>query len=104
MVCMPLTERWRIGEDKIHFSGLSPFETTHEDQEVALVGGLHPAFTYIFRIFAMNSIDSSSPTEPVVAKTQEEGKFCIAFFLLSIIPSHLICNYHISTYGASAKY
>ncbi|EFN83957.1 Down syndrome cell adhesion molecule, partial [Harpegnathos saltator] len=53
--------------------GLSPFETTGDDQEVALVGGLHPAVTYTFRIFAINSIDASGPTEPVVAKTQEEA-------------------------------
>jgi len=57
--------------------GLSPFETTGDDQEVALVGGLHPAVTYTFRIFAINSIDASGPTEPVVAKTQEEGKCLI---------------------------
>lgn len=55
------------------FLGLSPFETTSDDQEVALVGGLHPAVTYTFRIFAINSIDVSVPTDPVVAKTQEEG-------------------------------
>ncbi|TGZ53114.1 Uncharacterized protein DBV15_05473 [Temnothorax longispinosus] len=54
-------------------NGLSPFETTGDDQEVALVGGLHPAVTYTFRIFAINSIDASGPTEPVVAKTQEEA-------------------------------
>ncbi|XP_066587504.1 cell adhesion molecule Dscam1 isoform X2 [Prorops nasuta] len=54
-------------------TGLSPFETSNEDQEVALVGGLHPAVTYTFRVFAINSIDASSPTEPVVAKTQEEA-------------------------------
>ncbi|XP_043491862.1 Down syndrome cell adhesion molecule-like protein Dscam2 isoform X4 [Polistes fuscatus] len=54
-------------------NGLSPFETTSDDQEVALVGGLHPAVTYTFRIFAINSIDASAPTEPVVAKTQEEA-------------------------------
>ncbi|KMQ94061.1 down syndrome cell adhesion molecule [Lasius niger] len=53
-------------------NGLSPFETTGDDQEVALVGGLHPAFTYSFRIYAINSIDASGPTESVVAKTQEE--------------------------------
>ncbi|EFN71841.1 Down syndrome cell adhesion molecule [Camponotus floridanus] len=52
---------------------LSPFETTGDDQEVALIGGLHPAVTYTFRIFAINSIDASGPTEPVVAKTQEEA-------------------------------
>jgi len=58
----------------ISILGLSPFETTGDDQEVALVGGLHPAVTYTFRIFAINSIDASAPTETVVAKTQEEGK------------------------------
>ncbi|KOX68634.1 Down syndrome cell adhesion molecule-like protein Dscam2 [Melipona quadrifasciata] len=54
-------------------NGLSPFETATDDQEIALVGGLHPAVTYTFRIFAINSIDVSVPTDPVVAKTQEEA-------------------------------
>lgn len=48
--------------------------TGNDDQEIALVGGLHPAITYTFRIIAINSIDASEPTEPpVVAKTQEEA-------------------------------
>ncbi|XP_076279934.1 Down syndrome cell adhesion molecule 3 isoform X5 [Lasioglossum baleicum] len=54
-------------------NGLSPFEAASENQEVALVGGLHPAVTYTFRIFAINSIDVSAPTDAVVAKTQEEA-------------------------------
>lgn len=54
-------------------AGLS-FETTSDDQEMALVSGLHPAVTYIFRIFAINGIDASGPTEHVIAKTQEEGR------------------------------
>ncbi|XP_047351251.1 Down syndrome cell adhesion molecule-like protein Dscam2 isoform X6 [Vespa velutina] len=64
-----------IASNAIHptQNGLSPFETTSDDQEVALVGGLHPAVTYTFRVFAINSIDASAPTEPVVAKTQEEA-------------------------------
>lgn len=70
------------------FTGLSPFESTADDQEVALVGGLHPAVTYTFRIFAINSIDVSSPTDPVVAKTQEEGEGIINSFLA------LLCQFH----------
>ncbi|XP_044594739.1 Down syndrome cell adhesion molecule-like protein Dscam2 [Cotesia glomerata] len=56
-------------------SSPSTYENTAtEDQEIALVGGLHPAVTYTFRIIAINSIDASEPTEPpVVAKTQEEA-------------------------------
>ncbi|XP_015125029.1 Down syndrome cell adhesion molecule homolog [Diachasma alloeum] len=54
-------------------NALSRYETTSDDQEIALVGGLHPAVTYTFRIFAINSIDISEPTDPVVAKTQEEA-------------------------------
>lgn len=84
------------------FLGLSPFETTSDDQEVALVDGLHPAVTYTFRIFAINSIDVSVPTDPVVAKTQEEGTkthkyfkyiyfyLTIFLFLLSFFFLHLI--------------
>ncbi|XP_044017269.1 Down syndrome cell adhesion molecule-like protein Dscam2 [Aphidius gifuensis] len=52
---------------------LSKYETSDDSQEIALVGGLHPAVTYTFRIFAINSIDASEPTDPVVAKTQEEA-------------------------------
>lgn len=54
-------------------SGVQRFEVTSEDQEIALVGGLHPAVTYKFRVFAINTIDTSEPTGPAVAKTQEEG-------------------------------
>ncbi|XP_034948275.1 Down syndrome cell adhesion molecule-like protein Dscam2 isoform X1 [Chelonus insularis] len=54
-------------------NGLSRYDSTSDDQEVALVGGLHPAVTYAFRVFAINPIDASEPTDPVVAKTQEEA-------------------------------
>lgn len=82
------------------FLGLSPFETTSDDQEVALVGGLHPAVTYTFRIFAINSIDVSVPTDPVVAKTQEEGTethkyFKRVYFYLTIFFISFLFN---STY------
>lgn len=82
------------------FLGLSPFETTSDDQEVALVGGLHPAVTYTFRIFAINSIDVSVPTDPVVAKTQEEGTethkyFKRVYFYLTILFISFLFN---STY------
>lgn len=55
------------------FQGITRYDTTNEDQEIALVGGLHPAVTYKFRVFSINFIDLSEPTKPVVAKTQEEG-------------------------------
>ena len=55
------------------FKGVAHYELPNDDQEVAQVGGLHPAVTYKFRVFAINFIDSSEPTGPVVAKTQEEG-------------------------------
>ena len=56
-----------------YHTGITRFDTNSEDQEIALVGGLHPAVTYKFRVFAINFIDSSEPTGPAVAKTQEEG-------------------------------
>lgn len=56
----------------LHFLALSRFEAT-DNQEIAVVGGLHPAVAYKFRIFAINFIDVSEPTTPAVAKTQEEA-------------------------------
>ncbi|XP_043274690.1 Down syndrome cell adhesion molecule-like protein Dscam2 isoform X2 [Venturia canescens] len=54
-------------------NGVPRYDSNGDDQEIALVSGLHPAVTYTFRIFAINSIDASEPTDPVVAKTQEEA-------------------------------
>ncbi|XP_058795689.1 cell adhesion molecule Dscam2 isoform X3 [Phymastichus coffea] len=54
-------------------NGITRYDATNEDQEIALVGGLHPAVTYKFRVFSINFIDLSEPTKPVVAKTQEEA-------------------------------
>ncbi|XP_046477031.1 cell adhesion molecule Dscam1 isoform X1 [Neodiprion pinetum] len=54
-------------------NGLTHYDTMSAEQEMALVGGLHPAVTYTFRMFAVNAIEASAPTDPVVAKTQEEA-------------------------------
>uniref|UniRef100_A0ABD2XN24 Down syndrome cell adhesion molecule-like protein Dscam2 n=1 Tax=Trichogramma kaykai TaxID=54128 RepID=A0ABD2XN24_9HYME len=54
-------------------NGITRYEANSEEQEIAQVGGLHPAVTYKFRVFAINVIDSSEPTGPAVAKTQEEA-------------------------------
>jgi hypothetical protein len=59
--------------------GIPHYVASNENQEIALVGGLHPAVTYKFRVFAINFIDSSEPTRLVVAKTQEEGKFNVPY-------------------------
>lgn len=40
----------------------------------ALLGNLKPHMAYMIRIAAFNQIDRSAFTEPVVVKTQEEGK------------------------------
>lgn len=61
------------GTNPAQSNGIARFDTTVESQEVAQVGGLHPAVTYKFRVFAINFIDSSEPTGPAVAKTQEEA-------------------------------
>lgn len=45
----------------------------NEPKETALVGGLLPSLTYDIRMVAINTIDHSFFTEPVVVKTQEEG-------------------------------
>ncbi|XP_024944983.1 Down syndrome cell adhesion molecule-like protein Dscam2 isoform X2 [Cephus cinctus] len=52
---------------------LSHFDANSDEQEIAMIGGLHPAVPYTFRVFAINSIDASPPTDAVVAKTQEEA-------------------------------
>ena len=64
----------QMGNIYLYISGLPRYDSNSDDQEIALVTGLHPAVTYTFRVFAINSIDTSEPTDPVVAKTQEEGK------------------------------
>lgn len=53
--------------------------TASETKETALVGGLLPATTYDIRMIAINNIDHSYFTEPVVVKTQEEGTFHTKF-------------------------
>lgn len=42
-------------------------------REQAIVPNLHPSTTYALRMLAVNDIASSPFTEPVMAKTQEEG-------------------------------
>uniref|UniRef100_A0A336KKP0 CSON012059 protein n=1 Tax=Culicoides sonorensis TaxID=179676 RepID=A0A336KKP0_CULSO len=42
-------------------------------REQAVVGGLHPATTYLLRMLAINEIAKSQYTDPVVIKTQEEA-------------------------------
>lgn len=39
----------------------------------AIVSGLQPHNSYAVRIQAINQIDQSEFTEPVIVKTQEEG-------------------------------
>lgn len=67
--------------------GPTHYDTMSTDQEMALVGGLHPAVTYTFRMFAVNAIDASAPTDPVVAKTQEEG-IAAKIYLIKIVIIH----------------
>lgn len=42
-------------------------------REQAIVGGLHPATTYLLRMLAINEIAKSQYTDPIVIKTQEEA-------------------------------
>ncbi|XP_058830387.1 cell adhesion molecule Dscam2 isoform X2 [Topomyia yanbarensis] len=46
-------------------------DSTTRDE--AFVNGLHPATQYLIRILAINEIESSSFTNPIVFKTQEEA-------------------------------
>lgn len=62
----------------IFFLDITRYDTTIKEKEIASVGGLHPAVTYKFRVFAINFIDSSEATTPAVAKTQEEGELATA--------------------------
>lgn len=45
----------------------------------ALVSGLQPHNSYAVRIQAINQIEQSEYTEPVIVKTQEEGMHNITF-------------------------
>ncbi|XP_017776462.1 PREDICTED: Down syndrome cell adhesion molecule-like protein Dscam2 isoform X2 [Nicrophorus vespilloides] len=47
-------------------------ESSGEERESAVMGGLYPATAYKIRMMALNSIDQSPFTEEVVVKTQEE--------------------------------
>jgi len=42
-------------------------------RESAIVSGLTPATTFLIRMQAINEIERSSYTEPIVLKTQEEA-------------------------------
>lgn len=44
-----------------------------DPREQAVVSGLHPATTYLMRMLAVNEIERSSFTDPIVIKTQEEA-------------------------------
>lgn len=44
-----------------------------QPREQAIVGGLHPATTYLLRMLAINEIAKSQYTDPIVIKTQEEA-------------------------------
>jgi len=39
-----------------------------------VLSGLHPATTYHIRMLAINGIEPSAFTDPIAAKTQEEGE------------------------------
>lgn len=41
--------------------------------EMATLGGLHPSTTYLVRMVAVNEIERSGFTDPIVVKTQEEA-------------------------------
>lgn len=46
---------------------------TGDPREEAIVTGLHPSTTYLLRMLAVNEIEKSSYTDPLVIKTQEEA-------------------------------
>ena len=43
----------------------SPQLTVPGDRSVALVGGLHPATAYHFRLYAENALGTSAPSDPL---------------------------------------
>lgn len=55
----------------------------------ALVSSLKPHTAYMIRIAAINQIDRSPFTEPVVVKTQEEGDHHFFFHLSPEFHRHL---------------
>lgn len=52
-------------------AGATAFDGT--PRELATLAGFHPATTYIVRMLAVNEIEHSSFTEPVIIKTREEA-------------------------------
>lgn len=60
----------------------------------ALLGNLKPHMAYMIRIAAVNQIDKSTFTEPVVVKTQEEGKETNSHIrnYMIILESHVISD------------
>lgn len=53
---------------------ISDFITIDGDpREQAVVTSLHPAATYLMRMLAVNEIEKSSFTDPIIIKTQEEA-------------------------------
>lgn len=48
------------------------YSIENDPRETAVIGNLQPATAYKIRMLAVNSIDQSAFTEPVIVKTQEE--------------------------------
>jgi len=49
-----------------------------------VLSGLHPATTYHIRMLAINGIEPSAFTDPIAAKTQEEGQYILPICILNL--------------------
>lgn len=50
-----------------------PYSPDGNIREQATLAGLHPSTTYLVRMLAINEIERSSFTDPIVIKTREEA-------------------------------
>lgn len=62
----------------LHFSSL-----VSDTLEQGMVNGLLPDTTYSMRMLAVNQIESSSFTDSVVAKTNEEGLYPFLYIFIN---------------------
>lgn len=74
----------------LHFSSL-----VSDTLEQGMVNGLLPDTTYSMRMLAVNQIESSSFTDSVVAKTNEEGLYPFFIYIYQLLLKTLVFNHSV---------
>lgn len=57
----------------MRYNKYNPYSPDGNIREQATLAGLHPSTTYLVRMLAINEIERSSFTDPIVIKTREEA-------------------------------